>query len=153
MGDPVLPDRLKDRAGLQGAVGPWYREEPCSAERLLTLMDDAGVDRAVLVQPVSAYGFDNDYTADAAQSYATRYTSVACLDPGAERAAERADSTVADSSADRCTDTTAAAPRAAASRYARAKSSTLGWDVDSRSPASRAATTSAGVMSPSGRDP
>jgi predicted TIM-barrel fold metal-dependent hydrolase len=63
-----------------GQTPPWYREEPCSLERLLGLMDGAGVDRAVLVQAFSAYGFDNRYTADSAQARPDRCTSVACID-------------------------------------------------------------------------
>ncbi len=63
-----------------GATGPWYRDDPCSVERLLDLMDDAGVDAAVLVQAISAYGHDNRYTLDAAARHPGRTTPVACVD-------------------------------------------------------------------------
>jgi predicted TIM-barrel fold metal-dependent hydrolase len=58
----------------------WYRDDPCSVERLLRLMDESGVDRVVLVQGMSAYGTDNRYTHDSAGRYPSRCTSVAFLD-------------------------------------------------------------------------
>jgi predicted TIM-barrel fold metal-dependent hydrolase len=64
-------------------AGGWYREVPISVEGLLALMDEAGVDRAVLVQAVSAYRFDNRYVLDSARAHPERCTSVACLDVGA----------------------------------------------------------------------
>ena len=53
-------------AGLPGA---WYREAPCSAEAFIACMSDAGVAKAVLVQPVGAYSFDNSYAADAVKAH------------------------------------------------------------------------------------
>ena len=67
------------------ATGPWYREDPCSVERLMTLMDDAGVDAAVLVQAISAYQHDNRYCAESARRFPERFTSVACTDRRARR--------------------------------------------------------------------
>ena len=61
--------------------GPWYREAPCSAERLVERMDEAGVARAVLVQPVGAYSYDNRYAADSAARFPERFTAVCCVDP------------------------------------------------------------------------
>jgi predicted TIM-barrel fold metal-dependent hydrolase len=61
--------------------GPWYREAPCSAEKLLALMDEAGVARAVLVQPLGAYSYDNRYAADSAAKHPDRFTSVCAIDP------------------------------------------------------------------------
>ena len=70
-------------------TGPWYREDPCSVERLLSLMDESGVDRVVLVQGMTAYGTDNRYTHDSARRFPERCTSVAGLDlRGPEPAAE-----------------------------------------------------------------
>ncbi|MGH9016030.1 MAG: amidohydrolase family protein [Acidimicrobiia bacterium] len=65
---PLQPARLP---------GAWYREAPVTVEELLALMDDAGVDRAVLVQPMGAYSYDNSYAADAAASHPDRLTSPA----------------------------------------------------------------------------
>jgi len=68
-------------------AGGWYRDVPISVEGLLGLMDDARVDRAVLVQAVSAYRFDNRYVLDSARAHSDRCTSVACLDVAAVGAA------------------------------------------------------------------
>src|SRR5262245_57250575 len=61
--------------------GPWYREAPCSAEELLALMDASGVARAILVQPLGAYSYDNRYAADSALRHPDRFASVCCVDP------------------------------------------------------------------------
>ena len=39
--------------------------EPFTIEKLLPMMDDAGVEKAVLVQAATCYGYDNSYVADA----------------------------------------------------------------------------------------
>jgi predicted TIM-barrel fold metal-dependent hydrolase len=64
----------------QGMTAPWYRVDPCSVERLLALMGEAEVDRAVLVQGISAYGFDNRYTVDSARRFPKHCSSVVYLD-------------------------------------------------------------------------
>jgi predicted TIM-barrel fold metal-dependent hydrolase len=61
--------------------GAWYRDAPCSAEGLLRQMDAGGVDRAVLVQALGAYSYDNRYAADSALRHSDRFVSVACVDP------------------------------------------------------------------------
>ena len=61
--------------------GDWYVESPCSAEGLRAEMDTAGVDLAVLVQPVGAYSFDNRYAATSAAQHADRFTAACCVDP------------------------------------------------------------------------
>ena len=63
-----------------GMTAPWYRDDPCSVERLLALMDEADVSAAVLVQGISAYGFDNRYALHAARAHPDRCTSVVYLD-------------------------------------------------------------------------
>ncbi len=69
--------------------GAWYREAPHSAEQLLALMDAAGVDHAVLVQPVGAYSFDNRYVADAAAAHPDRLVAACSVDiEGDDPAAE-----------------------------------------------------------------
>jgi predicted TIM-barrel fold metal-dependent hydrolase len=68
-------------------TGGWYRDAAVSVEGLLVLMAEAGVDRAVLVQAVSAYRFDNRYVLESAASHADRCSSVVCLDPQAPGAA------------------------------------------------------------------
>jgi predicted TIM-barrel fold metal-dependent hydrolase len=69
-----------------GLPGGWYRERPVSAEQFLAEMGAAGVDRAVLVQAVGAYSFDNAYVADAARSDPLHFRGACALDardPGA----------------------------------------------------------------------
>ena len=63
-----------------GRPGAWYREAPHTAEQLLALMSVAGVDRAVLVQGVGAYSFDNAYVADSAAKHPEHFASVCCID-------------------------------------------------------------------------
>jgi predicted TIM-barrel fold metal-dependent hydrolase len=68
-------------------TGPWWETHPCSADLLRLLMADAGVDRAVLVQGVGAYGFDNEYTLSASMAAPEVFANVVCTDRRAEDAA------------------------------------------------------------------
>jgi predicted TIM-barrel fold metal-dependent hydrolase len=68
-------------------TGPWWETHPCSADLLRLLMADAGVDRAVLVQGVGAYGFDNEYTLAASKAAPEAFASVVCTDRRADDAA------------------------------------------------------------------
>lgn len=71
--------------------GAWYREAPCSAEGLLRQMDACGVARAILVQALGAYSYDNRYAADSARRHPERFVSVCCVDPmGSDPAGELA---------------------------------------------------------------
>ncbi len=70
-------------------LGAWNTEHPVSAEQMLATIAGAGVDRAVVVQPFSAYGFDNNYHADSAAAHAARLGSVCTVDPVAADGAER----------------------------------------------------------------
>jgi predicted TIM-barrel fold metal-dependent hydrolase len=63
-----------------GMTAPWYRDDPCSVERLLALMLEAEVDRAVIVQAISAYGFDNRYAVASARRFPQHCSSVVYLD-------------------------------------------------------------------------
>ncbi len=72
-----------------GLPGAWYREAPCSAEAFVSCMSDAGVSKAVLVQPVGAYSYDNRYTADSVAAHPQFFAGACCVDvngpdPGAE---------------------------------------------------------------------
>lgn len=66
-----------------GMTEEWYREDPCSVERLLALMREAEVDRAVIVQAISAYGFDNRYGVASQQRFPQHCASVVYLDQSA----------------------------------------------------------------------
>ncbi len=62
-----------------GASGEWVRD--MTAETLLSLNVQAGIDKTVLVQTYSAYKYDNSYAADCAAKYPGRFLSVCILDP------------------------------------------------------------------------
>jgi L-fuconolactonase len=62
-----------------GAPSEWVQD--MTAEKLLSLNAQAGIDKTVLVQPYTAYKYDNSYTADCAAKYPDRFTSVCILDP------------------------------------------------------------------------
>jgi predicted TIM-barrel fold metal-dependent hydrolase len=76
----VAPDESRYPLNPSGVTAPWYRDDPCSVERLLGLLDDHDVAAAVLVQAISAYRFDNRYALDAAAAHPDRTTAVACVD-------------------------------------------------------------------------
>ncbi len=64
----VSEDQLKyPRQVTPGAPGEWVRD--MSATMLVALNAQAGIDKTVLVQPYSAYRFDNSYTADCATDH------------------------------------------------------------------------------------
>lgn len=63
-----------------GVGTDWFREVPVTVEQFASLMTDTGVDRAVLVQAMGAYGFDNDYVLDAAATDPTRFKSIVIVD-------------------------------------------------------------------------
>ena len=57
-----------------------YGDLGFSAETLVRLMEESGVDHAVLLQGAN-YGFHNDYAAEAAGKYPDKFTAVGTLDP------------------------------------------------------------------------
>ena len=57
----------------------WWMKD-ASVEHLGKVLDDGGVDRAVLVQGIGAYGFDNRYVVDAAATDAERFRCVIAID-------------------------------------------------------------------------
>lgn len=67
-----------------GYPARWYYDTPVTAERLLGLMNGAGVDCAVLVQGYGPYKYDNSYAADAARSNPRHFSSVGVVDPMAD---------------------------------------------------------------------
>ena len=77
----VSPDEERHPLNPPGIGSNWFREAPVSVEDYRTMMDGAGVDRAVLVQAFTAYGFDNRYVLDAAGVDQTRFVAVCIVDP------------------------------------------------------------------------
>jgi predicted TIM-barrel fold metal-dependent hydrolase len=67
-----------------GIGGEWFRESPVNVGQFATLMDESGVERAVLVQAMGAYGFDNDYVLDATATDPARFRSVVIVDAAAD---------------------------------------------------------------------
>ncbi|MCD4674343.1 MAG: amidohydrolase [Anaerolineaceae bacterium] len=68
-------------------IGGYIPENEASVEMLLAVMDAAGVDGAVLVQP-TPYGWDNSYLLDSAKRYPDRFACVCLVDPLAEEGAD-----------------------------------------------------------------
>ncbi len=85
----VSPDLERHPLDPRDLSGDWYRSAPASAEDLARAMDGAGVARAVLVQGVGAYGYDNRYAAEAAAADPARFASACAIDAQAADAVER----------------------------------------------------------------
>ena len=77
---PLSPAGLDQGTGTERRPAAWYREVPVTAEELLERMDAAGVARAVLVQAVGAYSYDNEYAVDSAAAHHDRLASVCSVD-------------------------------------------------------------------------
>src|SRR6202521_5305464 len=67
------------KAVTPGAPGEWVQD--MTAETLLSLNAQAGIDKTVLVQAYSAYKYDNSCTADCAAKHPGHFASVSILDP------------------------------------------------------------------------
>jgi predicted TIM-barrel fold metal-dependent hydrolase len=77
----VSPDaRRYPLAPLGGKQSAWSRERPTTYQALLQGMDEAGVDKAAIVQTSTAYGYDNSYVADAVTAVPSRFTGVYSID-------------------------------------------------------------------------
>jgi len=63
-----------------GTINPTDFENPMTVERLLREMDATGVERALLVQRGSIYGFDNSYVCDSAARFPDRLAAVCSID-------------------------------------------------------------------------
>src|SRR5436189_5959432 len=68
------------RAPLGGRQSDWSRERPVSAEQMLAAMDEAGIEKSVLVQASTCYGHDNSYVADAVAAHPKRFAGVISVD-------------------------------------------------------------------------
>ncbi len=76
-------------APLGGHQSDWSRTRPVSMEQLVAAMDEAGVQKAAIVQASTCYGHDNSYVADAIAAYPKRFTGVFSVDVLAPDAPER----------------------------------------------------------------
>ena len=76
-------------APLGGRQSDWSRERPVSFEGMLAAMDEAGIEKSVLVQASTCYGHDNSYVADAVAAHPRRFAGVFSVDMLAPDAPER----------------------------------------------------------------
>jgi predicted TIM-barrel fold metal-dependent hydrolase len=67
-------------APLGGHQSDWSRSRPVTLEQLIAAMDEAGVQKAAIVQASTCYGHDNSYVADAVAAYPKRFTGVFSID-------------------------------------------------------------------------
>jgi L-fuconolactonase len=58
----------------------WWTEPGHDASALLSHMDEHGIDRGMLVQPIGAYGYDNQYLLDAVATHQPRLSGVPAID-------------------------------------------------------------------------
>jgi L-fuconolactonase len=67
-------------APLGGHQSDWSRTRPVTVEQLIAAMDQAGVQKAAIVQASTCYGHDNSYVADAVAAHPKRFTGVFSVD-------------------------------------------------------------------------
>jgi len=68
------------RTPLFGVQSDWSKERPVSVDGLIAAMDEAGVDKAAVVQSSTCYGYDNSYLVDSIAKYPGRFTAVGSVD-------------------------------------------------------------------------
>lgn len=71
-----------------GGLNSGDLDDPMTVERLLEEMNASGVDKAVLVQRGSIYGFDSSYVCDSAARFPDRLAAVCSIDATAPDCAE-----------------------------------------------------------------
>ncbi len=76
-------------APLGGHQSDWSRTRPVTMEQLVSAMDEAGVQKAAIVQASTCYGHDNSYVVDAVAAHPERFTGVFSVDVLAPDAPER----------------------------------------------------------------
>src|SRR5579863_9384070 len=77
------------RIPLFGVQSDWSRDRPVTLEGLIAAMDEAGVDKAAVVQSSTCYGYDNSYLVDSVGKYPARFTGVGTVDVMQADAPER----------------------------------------------------------------
>jgi L-fuconolactonase len=78
----VSPDRTTyPLAPIGGKQSDWSSERPTTPEQLIAAMDEAGVDKAAVVQASTAYGHNSSYLADSIVKFPKRMTGVFSIDP------------------------------------------------------------------------
>ena len=88
----VSPDReTYPLAPIGGKQSDWSSERPTTPEQLIAAMDEAGVEKAAVVQASTAYGHNSSYLADSIVKFPKRFTGVFSLDPLDPQALEQMD--------------------------------------------------------------
>jgi L-fuconolactonase len=86
----IAPDPEKyPLAPLFGKQSGWSKDRPLSIDGLVAAMDEAGVDKAAIVQASTCYGYDMSYVCDGAAQYPGRFTVVGSVDVLAADAADK----------------------------------------------------------------
>lgn len=67
-------------APVGGHQSEWSAKRPVSFEGLLASLDQAGIDRAVVVQASTVYGNDNSYVVEAVRNHPDRFVGVFSID-------------------------------------------------------------------------
>jgi len=86
----ISPDKQRyPLAPVGGHQSEWSAKRPVSFEGLLESMDQAGIDRAVVVQASTVYGNDNSYVVEAVRHHPDRFAGVFSVDVLASDAVEQ----------------------------------------------------------------
>jgi predicted TIM-barrel fold metal-dependent hydrolase len=74
---------------LFGKQSEWSADHPLDYPDMVKAMDEAGIDKSILVQASSAYAFDNSYTADSVAAHPERFIGVFSVDVVAPDAVQK----------------------------------------------------------------
>jgi L-fuconolactonase len=74
---------------LGGKRSVWSAERPIDFEKLVSSMNEAGVDKAAIVHSSTTYGYDNQYMVDSIATQPKRFTGVGSVDFAAPDASEK----------------------------------------------------------------
>ena len=74
---------------LGGKRSVWSSERPIDFEKLVSSMNEAGVDKAAIVHSSTTYGYDNSYIVDSIATQPKRFTGVGAVDFAAPDAPEK----------------------------------------------------------------
>jgi predicted TIM-barrel fold metal-dependent hydrolase len=82
-------DKRYPRTPLFGIQSDWSQERPVTIEDMIQAMDEAGVQKAAIVQASTCYGHDNSYLADSIAKHKGRFTGVCSVDIRAADAVDK----------------------------------------------------------------
>jgi predicted TIM-barrel fold metal-dependent hydrolase len=79
----VISDDLTryPRSPIGGKQSEWAESRPVTGDGMAARMDEAGIQRSVLVQATTAYGYDNSYVLDSTARRPGRFVAVGTFDP------------------------------------------------------------------------